>query len=241
MPDDPRDPADPTRVPRPLRSAIRAEREQVIARLQDAVAADHLELDELEERLDLAMKARSSADLKVLVADLPDAPPSAVTTRVVESYALVATPVQAPTALPAPHPTAVAVLEPEPIAMTTIFSGHTLRGRRVMPREVKVRAIFGGADLDLREATFLPGTTTVRCSAIFGGVNITVPPHVRIECLGAGIFGGFDADDRESDDTVDEADMPVLRIVGKAIFGGVSAERKQSRQARLPSRRTRDE
>ncbi|MCC6624701.1 MAG: DUF1707 domain-containing protein [Deltaproteobacteria bacterium] len=207
------DPVDPKRVPRPLRSALRAEREATIARLQDAVAADHLELDELEERLDLAMTASTSDELSVLVRDLPDTPPSPTTLAAI-------VPVMATAPVPA-----LPLTEPEPIALSAIFSGHQLEGRRFLPRALRVRALFGGVDLDLREATFLPGTTTIHCKATFGGVDIKVPPHVRVECLGSGIFGAFHADTREGAD--DALDAPVLRIVGRAVFGGVHAQRRR--------------
>lgn len=250
-PPDPKDPdrIDPTRVPRPLRSALRADREATIARLQDAVAADHLELDELEERLDLAMQARTAAELKVLVQDLPETAPSPVTMRVVERSQMVvatatrAAPVPAVVGagrapVPAVVPETVpAYLEPAPIRLTSIFSGHQLEGRRVMPRETYVRCIFGGAELDLREATFMPGVTTVVCKATFGGINIIVPPHVRVECLGVGIFGGFHADNRAAEDAPDTDDMPVLRVVGRAVFGGVHAERKRLKRARGEQKR----
>ncbi|MFO0748521.1 MAG: DUF1707 domain-containing protein [Myxococcota bacterium] len=239
MADDPSD-AFP-RVPRPLRSAIRAEREAVIARLQDAVAADHLELDELEERLDLAMQARTSADLKVLVQDLPEHAPSQVTMRVAQRREMVVVPQPAPARAPmpavAPAQAVATYLEPEPIRVTCIFSGHQLEGRRVMPREVYIRAVFGGAELDLREATFLPGVTTVVCKATFGGVHIVVPPHVRVECIGTGIFGAFHGDNSvppEYGDAPDTDDMPVLRVVGRALFGGVHAERRGAKRKRLP-------
>jgi len=226
------DPVDPKRVPRPLRSALRAEREATIARLQDAVAADHLELDELEERLDLAMTATTSDELRVLVQDLPDAPPSQATLVVMQRESLPAiVPSTVTSSAPAPLPALRS--EPAPIALTAIFSGANLDGRRVLPREMKVRALFGGVDLDLREATFQPGTTTLTCKATFGGVDIKVPPHVRVECLGTGIFGAFHADNRDADD--DAPDGPILRIVGRAIFGGVHAARRRLRVKERPA------
>jgi len=232
---DPKDkpPVDPARIPKPLRSALRAEREATIARLQDAVAADDLDLDELEERLDLALQARNSDELHVLVQDLPAYQPSAITMRVVDHAQLPALVTQAqPSNLPALRPDlAPALIEPDTLALTAIFSGHDLTGRRVMPRTTKIRAIFGGVNMDLREATFQPGVTTIHVKATFGGVAVLVPPHVRVECLGTGIFGGFSADNRGADDTPDSDDMPLLRIVGRAIFGGVSAERRRLRKA----------
>ena len=221
------DPVDPSRVPRPLRSALKAEREAVIARLQDAVAADHLELDELEERLDLAMTAATSEELQVLVRDIPASKPSPATLVVVGERHLPAVVPAAPTRVVADAPAQNAPA----MAITAVFSGHQLQGRRVLPREMKVRAVFGGVALDLREATFLSGATTLKVHAIFGGVDVKVPPHVRVECLGSGVFGAFDADHGAVDDGAVDPDAPVLRILGRAVFGGVSARRRRSKRA----------
>ncbi|MQY16694.1 hypothetical protein SRB5_68960 [Streptomyces sp. RB5] len=58
----------------PERSGIRvsnADRDAVIDQLRDAAAEGRIELDELEERVELALKARTFADLAPLTADLP--------------------------------------------------------------------------------------------------------------------------------------------------------------------------
>lgn len=51
-----------------------ADREAVTARLHEAAVEGRLEPDELEERLHLALRARTYGDLRHLVADLPDKP-----------------------------------------------------------------------------------------------------------------------------------------------------------------------
>jgi hypothetical protein len=56
-----------------------AEREAVVERLREAAAEGRIELDELESRLDVALTARTFADLAPLTADLPPAVPPAAT------------------------------------------------------------------------------------------------------------------------------------------------------------------
>ncbi|QFG23394.1 DUF1707 domain-containing protein [Actinomadura sp. WMMB 499] len=63
----------------PARGGLRAsnaERDAVVERLREAAAEGRIELDELEARLDVALTARTHADLEPLTADLPPVAPS---------------------------------------------------------------------------------------------------------------------------------------------------------------------
>src|SRR5438067_1971754 len=62
-----------------------------------------------------------------------------------------------------------------------------------------------------------PVSTALR--AVFGNIEITVPPHLAVEADGNGIFGNFDHVDRVARQP--SRDMPVLRIKGSSIFGNV--------------------
>ena len=79
--------------------------------------------------------------------------------------------------------------------------------------------MMGGVELDFREAVLAPGVTEVHAFAFWGGVQITVPPDVRVECTGLGLMGGFDH--REDVGGVDDPSAPVLRVTGVALMGGV--------------------
>ncbi|GGV22863.1 hypothetical protein GCM10010182_51440 [Actinomadura cremea] len=57
--------------------ASHAERDAVVERLREAAAEGRIELDELETRLDVALTAKTRADLAPLTADLPPVTPSA--------------------------------------------------------------------------------------------------------------------------------------------------------------------
>ncbi len=67
--------------PRPELRVGDRERDLVASVLQDALAEGRITMDELDERLDAALRARTFADLDALVADLPIEPPSAALTR----------------------------------------------------------------------------------------------------------------------------------------------------------------
>ena len=98
-------------------------------------------------------------------------------------------------------------------------------------------ALMGGVELDFREAAFGPGVTEVTVFALWGGVDIVVPPGLQVECSGAGILGGFE---RTPDELADasaaslDPGSPVLRVNGVALMGGVDVS------TRLPGERERD-
>jgi hypothetical protein len=56
--------------------AADADRDAAVDALRDHAAAGRLESDELDERLEMALRARTLGDLRPLVADLPGAAPS---------------------------------------------------------------------------------------------------------------------------------------------------------------------
>jgi hypothetical protein len=94
--------------------------------------------------------------------------------------------------------------------------------RRVTSQQFKaaaLTAIFGGIDLDLRNAN-IAGSARVDVFAMFGGVDVKVPPHWRVNVTGLPVFGGFD------DKTNPPAypDAPVLDVHVVAIFGGASVK-----------------
>lgn len=223
------DPVDPSRVPRPPAARLSGERDRVIGRLQDAVAADHLDLDELDERLDLAMRARTQAELEVLVADLP-ALPVVLATSPVQLPAVITT----PTATATPASTLPALGE-HGSNIKAVFSSSVKRGRRRMPAEMTAKAVFGSVVIDLREATFQPGVTTLRCKSVFGSIEVYAPAHVRVDMDGSGIFGAFEEHGDNSPAELDP-EAPVLRVVGKAVFGSVEARvgRRASKKDRPP-------
>ncbi len=215
------DPIDPSRLPRPVVPGLAAAREAAIARLQDAAAAsddDAFDLDMLDERLELAMKARTLDELAVLTRDLPAPAPALL-----------------PPVAASPLPTTA--LGPETPRLSAIFSSVTRRGRRLQPPTMHARAVFGSVVIDLREATFAPGVTTIHCRSVFGSIEIKVPPHVRVELGGAGVFGSFEASGH-NDLAAASPDAPVLHVIGKAVFASVEviSRRQRDKSRALPHR-----
>jgi hypothetical protein len=120
--------------------------------------------------------------------------------------------------------------------VVAIMSGTERKRVWTPARNLDVVAFMGGVELDFREARFAEGVTQVNILAMMGGVEIVVPPGLRVECSGVGIMGGFES---LSQGDPDDA-TPLLRITGLAIMGGVEISQRRAgestKQARLRRR-----
>jgi predicted Ser/Thr protein kinase len=183
------------------RPALREAQEDARARLTQAYADDLLDAEELDGRLE---RLENAADLPVvaaLVADLAPASPAAQALVVPEPPRVPATP---------------AVTE---LGRTVaVFSGTRRAGVWQPARVNQVLAVFGGAELDLREVELPPGETEIRVFCMFGGVEITVAPGTRVQLDCSAIFGGAEQEDASA--PVDPHG-PVVRVTGLVFFGGV--------------------
>jgi hypothetical protein len=75
-------------------------------------------------------------------------------------------------------------------------------------------ALLGGGDLDLGAAT-PADDARLTAIAVFAGIDVRVPPGVRIAMSGLSLFGGREV-------KVPPGDGPTIRIRAFAIFGGVT-------------------
>jgi len=83
----------------------------------------------------------------------------------------------------------------------------------------KITAIFGGSDIDLRNANLSEGRHTLDIFVMFGGTDIKVPPDWTLEVDVFALFGGF-SDSRTTALKVVPDKSKVLRIKGFVMFGG---------------------
>ena len=102
----------------------------------------------------------------------------------------------------------------------------------MVPQQLSVFAMMGGADLDLRQAKFAAQEVVITVNAFMGGAQITVGPHVRVVMEGTGIMGGYSGPGNGDARPSSTPARRPSRIRGVAIWGGVSVERKP-----LPLRR----
>lgn len=94
-----------------------------------------------------------------------------------------------------------------------ILSGQERKLAGVVPRELKLKSRLGYVELDLRDATFAPGITTIDVRTFMGYVEIRLPEGVRVENHGHALFGYFAVKG------IDEDSESVVRITGRAVFG----------------------
>jgi hypothetical protein len=178
--------------------ALRDRREQVIQLLADGFANDLVELAEFERRTGLAHQATTVAALDALVADLPSSISSTALVKL-ETDPLVES------------------QRPERRKQLIVFGNVERRGGWIVPREQLTSSIFSSAVLDFRDARLAPGVTVLRVKAVFGNVEIIVPPQLAVESSGSAVFGNFE----EYGGAVADPDRPILRIEGSAVFGNV--------------------
>jgi hypothetical protein len=80
-------------------------------------------------------------------------------------------------------------------------------------------AWFGGAIVDLRQATLDPAGASIDARAAWGGANIVVPPGWRVRMTTRALFGG--GGNNVSDQSL-PPDAPTLDVRGLALYGGIS-------------------
>jgi uncharacterized protein DUF1707/cell wall-active antibiotic response 4TMS protein YvqF len=185
-----------------------ADRDRAASVLNEALAQGRLTAEEHSERLDALYAAKTHADIVPVIDDLPGT-----------------------SALAAPSAGAGQV---GPAArgqrMTAIFGGISRKGRWHPEPETRILAVFGGAELDFREADLPAREITISAVAVFGGVSITVPPEMRVIDTGSAVMGGREITGESAESVAPDA--PVLRITGTCVFGGVDVKRKSRKKGK---------
>ena len=79
-------------------------------------------------------------------------------------------------------------------------------------------AVMGGMAIDLTEASFTT-SATLELTAVAGGIDVTVPPHWRVEMTSTAFAGG--TENLTDPDAADD-DAPLLVVDARAYFGGIA-------------------
>jgi hypothetical protein len=125
-------PEQPPGAPRPPALRVsHADRDQVVELLREAAADGRLTADELDQRVEAALGARTGADLAVLTTDLPAAP-----------------------ARPAPQ-------AKDLIRIDQRFGDAKRGGRWTVPRRMEIKSTAGSVKLDFTEAVITAGTLDI--------------------------------------------------------------------------------
>ena len=188
-----------------------ADRDQVATLLSTAYAEGRLSQEEHDERLDQLMVAKTFDDLLPITHDLVlVGPPVTVATPQTSSRFAIDTVGQ----------------NSESDNMIAVFGGVTRKGRWRIRKNTRALALFGGMDLDLRDAIFEAPVVEISGFWCFGGLDIKVPEGIEVQDQIAGIFGGSEV--RDIGEPAPGA--PKVVIKGVALFGGVSVKGPKKRR-----------
>jgi len=180
-----------------------ADRDQVATLLSTAYAEGRLTREEHDERIEELMAAKTFDDLIPITRDLVIVGP--------------------PAPVPVPQSGSRFAIDStgqnlHPDKMIAIFGGATRSGKWRMRKNIQAFTLFGGMDLDLRDAIFEAPVVEILGFWCFGGLEIKVPAGINVQDRVAGIFGGTEV--RDIGDPAPGA--PTLVIKGVTLFGGVS-------------------
>lgn len=204
---------------------LQTRRERIVEHLCRYVAEDVLSLEDFEQRVDAAHRARTRDELEAVLDGLPG-------------------PATAPPVATAGERPAGALAERGASQIIAAIMGGASRAGRWVPAErTTVFALMGGAELDFREARLPAGVTEVVAVAIWGGVEIIVPPDLNVEIGGTAIMGGFEqTEDAHFEPDLLPAEEPrTLRITGLALMGGVEIKVRYPGESERDARRRRKE
>lgn len=105
----------------------------------------------------------------------------------------------------------------ESVQIFSLFAGTDMRSQSRDFQGGSVTTIFGGAEIDLRDA-LITEEATLDLTTVFGGISITVPENVHVEVKGTPIFGSWEDKTRHYSE---EENSIILRLNCLAVAGGI--------------------
>jgi hypothetical protein len=153
--------------------ASHEDRDRVVEKLRVAAGDGRLSPEELEERLELALNARTYAELVPLTADLPATPGAPYP----------AAPYSA--APPAQRPA------PKDLMKIQVGSGHAKRdGQWVVPRRMEVQVTSGHVRLDLTQAIISEPVLELIAEVRSGHLQIITRPGITVDANEVSVRSG---------------------------------------------------
>jgi hypothetical protein len=192
-----------------------ADREHVAELLGRAFAEGRLSTEEHSERLEAVYAAKTLAELRPLVDDLPVAfaPPTTAAGA---------------GGSPAARPDGSATVY-DGDAVVAVFGEAKRTGRWLVRSGLNARALFGSVELDLTEAVLEQREISITANAVFGEVIIRVPDGVVVHDEGSAVFGSRKLSTPYADFG---PETPVVHVRGVAFFGSVEAKRPKRKWLR---------
>lgn len=147
--------------------ASHADRDQVVELLRVAAGDGRLSADELDDRLERALTARTYAELAVLTTDLPAAPGTALV-----------------------PPSMVSATPKDLIRIHVHGSSASRKGHWVVPRELDIKAIGGGVTLDFTDAVIRQPLLRITAEVKGGGLRLITRPGIVVDADDMAMHGG---------------------------------------------------
>src|SRR5579863_805821 len=104
---------------------------------------------------------------------------------------------------------------------STMFGGIQKRVNSKEFQGGRLQAIFGGIEIDLRDADIAGDEAVIYANAICGGIEIRVPETWYVAARGQGVFGGYSDATRYAGPVDPDKPKKTLVVLGAAVFGGV--------------------
>ena len=149
--------------------ASHADRDQVVELLRVAAGDGRLSAEELDDRLERALTARTYAELTALTADLPATPGAIVVP---------------------PGAGAVSATPKDLVRIHVHGSSARRDGRWVVPKELDVRARGGSVTLDFTEAVITQPLLRITAEVRGGGLRLITSPGIVVDADDISQHGG---------------------------------------------------
>ncbi len=107
------------------------------------------------------------------------------------------------------------------VNLVAVFGGCERRVGSQTFRGGKVMSVFGGVELDLRDALIEADEAVLDINCVFGGVEIHVPRNWNVDGRCIPVFGGYSDETRQAVSADGSQKEKRLVLTGTILFGGV--------------------
>lgn len=207
------------------RVAIRDARQRAEALLTDRYAADVIDGDDLERRLERIHAAQTVRDITEVTRDLAD--PKANS--------------GSPVSVPATTPT-MALARPDQVPVdrdiVSILGEQKQSGPWVPAHLNRVFTVLGSSELDLREATLGPGMTRIAIRCLLGEVVILIPPGLDVRVETNAVLGSVELPERDEPPRCGPSE-PYVVLSGFVVLGSVEVYERLPGESKRDAKRRR--
>jgi Domain of unknown function (DUF1707)/Cell wall-active antibiotics response 4TMS YvqF len=112
--------------------------------------------------------------------------------------------------------------------IVAIFAGASRKHAWRVRKHTSILTVFGGAELDLTQATFESRDVEINVFCLFGGIELTVPPGTDVDNQVMAVLGGIEVGKLAAPDP----SAPRITVKGFVGFGGVEIKNPKVRKFR---------